>query len=62
MRNVIYDIAYTDYLLFMIYEKYVQKVDFQYPQNKLSLCKEQTLTLGEQSFLGFPAWVTYNIT
>ena len=49
MTNIIYDIAYTDDLLFMIYEKYVPKVEYQYPKNKLSLCKEQTFTLGEQS-------------
>ena len=52
MTNIIYDIAYTDYLLFMIYEKYVPTVEYQYPKNKVSLCKEQSFTLGEQSLLG----------
>ena len=31
-------------------EKNVQQVEYQYPKNKLSLCKEQTITLGERGF------------
>ena len=34
-------------------EKIVQQVEYQYPKNKVSLCKEQSITLGERGLYAY---------